>query len=152
MAAGILRCVLIVTAGANGASQAGSWACRETFVAVVIGNAPMIYPLFRRAARRAGWYISSRGHSQSYPAYPLSEGERGENSTHHSKKRRFRHPLSIPDTHWHTINDEAMILPTSRQQPPTCTASPPRDWDALSQPSADGIKVVHEMIIERNER
>lgn len=152
MAAGILRCVLIVTAGAYGASQAGSWACRETFVAVVIGNAPMIYPLFRRAARRAGWYISSRGHSQSYPAYPLSEGERGENSTHHSKKRRFRHPLSIPDTHWHTINDEAMILPTSRQQPPTCTASPPRDWDALSQPSADGIKVVHEMIIERNER
>ncbi|KAH1978961.1 hypothetical protein KXW88_007481 [Aspergillus fumigatus] len=152
MTAGILRCVLIVTAGANGASQAGSWACRETFVAVVIGNAPMIYPLFRRAARRAGWYISSRGHSQSYPAYPLSEGERGENSTHHSKKRRFRHPLSIPDTHWHTINDEAMILPTSRQQPPTCTASPPRDWDALSQPSADGIKVVHEMIIERNER
>ncbi|KAF7174023.1 hypothetical protein CNMCM5623_006329 [Aspergillus felis] len=150
MAAGILRCVLIVTAGANGASQAGSWACRETFVAVVIGNAPMIYPLFRRAARRAGWYISSRSQSKSYPAYPLSEGV--ENTTHHSKKRRFRHPLSIPDTQWHTINDETMILPTSRQQPPTCTASGGRDWDESSQPSTDGIKVVHETIIERNER
>ncbi|KAJ5409119.1 hypothetical protein N7509_003002 [Penicillium cosmopolitanum] len=45
MMAGILRCVLILTAGANGAQQAGSWACRETFVAVVIGNMPMISPL-----------------------------------------------------------------------------------------------------------
>ncbi|RHZ49765.1 hypothetical protein CDV55_102517 [Aspergillus turcosus] len=145
MAAGILRCVLIVTAGANGAQQAGSWACRETFVAVIIGNAPMIYPLFRRAARRAGWYISSKGQSQSYP---LSEGE---HSTHHSKKRRFRHPLSIPDTQWNTVSDETMILPTSRQQPPTCTAGS-GDWDQSSQPSTEGIKVVQETIIERNER
>ncbi|KAF7122907.1 hypothetical protein CNMCM5793_001018 [Aspergillus hiratsukae] len=152
MAAGILRCVLIVTAGADGAQQAGSWACRETFVAVIIGNAPMIYPLFRRVARRAGWYISSKGHSQSYPVYPLSEGEGG-HSTHHSKKRRFRHPLSIPDTQWNnTVSDEAMILPTSRQQPPTCTAGGGGDWDQSSQRSADGIKVVHETIIERNER
>jgi hypothetical protein len=73
--AGILRCVLIITVRClptpilplplplprthpltilppqdpvNGAQQAGSWACRETFVAVVTSNLPMIFPLLRR--------------------------------------------------------------------------------------------------------
>ncbi|CAK7202052.1 hypothetical protein SEUCBS139899_004771 [Sporothrix eucalyptigena] len=45
--AGILRCVLIVTNPVTGAQQAGSWACRETFVAVVTSNLPMIFPLVR---------------------------------------------------------------------------------------------------------
>lgn len=47
MMAGILRCALILTAGANGAQQAGSWAVRETFVAVVVSNLPIIYSLLR---------------------------------------------------------------------------------------------------------
>lgn len=46
--AAILRCVLIVTNPVTGAQQAGSWACRETFVAVVTSNLPMIFPLLRR--------------------------------------------------------------------------------------------------------
>ncbi|CAK7225147.1 hypothetical protein SCUCBS95973_005762 [Sporothrix curviconia] len=46
--AGILRCVLILTNPITGAQQAGSWACRETFVAVVTSNLPMIFPLARR--------------------------------------------------------------------------------------------------------
>ncbi|PWY83557.1 hypothetical protein BO70DRAFT_370774 [Aspergillus heteromorphus CBS 117.55] len=110
MAAGILRCVLIVTAGTNGASQAGNWACRETFVAVIIGNAPMIYPLCRRLARRAGWYLSTRGGSgggSTSRSYPLSEAEGGPSSMgssgmgrRHGQKKRFRHPLSLPDTQW----------------------------------------------------
>ncbi|RMJ21884.1 hypothetical protein PHISP_07241, partial [Aspergillus sp. HF37] len=57
MMAGILRCILIVTNSPNGASQAGSWACRETFVAVVIGNIPMIYPIIRRRVRWACQYL-----------------------------------------------------------------------------------------------
>jgi hypothetical protein len=52
MAAGILRCILILRDPVGGAQQAGSWAVRETFVAVIIGNIPMIYPLFRRATRQ----------------------------------------------------------------------------------------------------
>ncbi|EEU39499.1 uncharacterized protein NECHADRAFT_25451, partial [Fusarium vanettenii 77-13-4] len=47
-AAGILRCVLIVTNPLTGAQQAGSWAVRETFVAVVTTNLPMIFPFIRR--------------------------------------------------------------------------------------------------------
>ncbi|KAA8643485.1 hypothetical protein EYZ11_011901 [Aspergillus tanneri] len=136
IAAGILRCVLIVTAGQNGASQAGSWACRETFVAVIIGNAPMIYPLIRRLARRATGYISTKGASSQ--GYPLSEGDP---STLQSKRRRFRHPLSLP-TQWNTISDEHMAL--SRQEPTTCTV-----WDGNSTRSEEGIKVVRETIVQR---
>ena len=44
----------LVQAGANGAQQAGSWAVRETFVAVIIGNIPMIQPLFTSAAKKLG--------------------------------------------------------------------------------------------------
>ncbi|CAG8890340.1 unnamed protein product [Penicillium egyptiacum] len=151
MMAGILRCVLILTAGANGAQQAGSWACRETFVAVVIGNIPMIYPLVRRFTRRAGLYITSRGGSQSYPGYPLSDAEAETGGNGYAKRKKFRHPLSIPDTQWNTTSDEAMILPTSRQQPPTCTAGD-GDWDSRSQGSQGGIKVVHETIIHSTEK
>ncbi|KAK2003776.1 hypothetical protein LX36DRAFT_720764 [Colletotrichum falcatum] len=46
--AGILRCVLIITDPINGAQQAGSWAVRETFVAIVTSNVPMVFPLVRR--------------------------------------------------------------------------------------------------------
>jgi len=46
--AGILRCVLILTDPINGAQQAGSWAVRETFVAVVTSNLPMVFPLVHR--------------------------------------------------------------------------------------------------------
>ncbi|PLB49145.1 hypothetical protein P170DRAFT_455878 [Aspergillus steynii IBT 23096] len=136
MAAGILRCVLIVTAGANGAQQAGSWACRETFVAVIIGNAPMIYPLFRRMARRAGWYISTTyGHGgNTSQSYPLSEGD-GKQASHdaestaQSRKKKFRHPLSIPDTQW-------------------------GEWERLSGDGdeKEGITVVRETIVRSKDR
>ncbi|KAJ5207532.1 hypothetical protein N7491_001839 [Penicillium cf. griseofulvum] len=153
MMAGILRCVLILTAGANGAQQAGSWACRETFVAVIIGNIPMIYPLVRRFTKRAGIYISSKGGSQSYPGYqgyPLSDADTGGGG--YPRRKKFRHPLSIPgDTQWNTISDEQMILPTSRQQPATCTAGD-GDWESHSQSSQTGIKVVHETIVHSSEK
>ncbi|KAI1773794.1 hypothetical protein F4818DRAFT_101827 [Hypoxylon cercidicola] len=47
VACAILRCALIVTDPVNGAQLAGSWAVRETFVAVVTTNLPMIFPLFK---------------------------------------------------------------------------------------------------------
>ncbi|KAL2192432.1 hypothetical protein P885DRAFT_72988 [Corynascus similis CBS 632.67] len=47
-AAGILRCVLIITDPINGAQKSGSWAVRETFVAVVTSNLPFISPLIAR--------------------------------------------------------------------------------------------------------
>jgi len=50
--AGILRCALIIADPVNGAAQAGSWAVRETFMAAIIGNIPMIYPLFARTVAK----------------------------------------------------------------------------------------------------
>ena len=41
-------------AGANGAQEAGSWAVRESFVADVVSNLPMIQPLFISAAKKLG--------------------------------------------------------------------------------------------------
>ncbi|KAK4150035.1 hypothetical protein C8A00DRAFT_37367 [Chaetomidium leptoderma] len=49
--AAILRCALIIADPINGAQKAGSWAVRETFVAVVTSNVPMISPLIARCLR-----------------------------------------------------------------------------------------------------
>ncbi|KAK3688197.1 hypothetical protein B0T22DRAFT_364254, partial [Podospora appendiculata] len=57
--AGILRCVLIITDPVHGAEQAGSWAVRETFVAVVTSNLPMVVPLVNRWIRPMFWHIKS---------------------------------------------------------------------------------------------
>lgn len=66
VACAILRCAMIFTVGSltpqrhffirvadqrsqdpvNGAQLAGSWAVRETFIAVVVSNLPMVFPLF----------------------------------------------------------------------------------------------------------
>ncbi|KAL1649513.1 hypothetical protein SLS58_001569 [Diplodia intermedia] len=62
MIAGAIRCALILSNPATGASQAGNWAVRESFVAVVIGNLPMIYPALHRGVRRfASGYGGSDG-------------------------------------------------------------------------------------------
>ncbi len=114
MIAAILRCVLILTvsislvlpvnlylslpadfylvqAGANGAQQAGSWAVRETFVAVVIGNIPMIQPLFTSAARKIGSYRTNSSYHRS--------GERSDgNSTVLSIKNWVKSPRKQPRT------------------------------------------------------
>ncbi|KAI1108788.1 hypothetical protein F5Y14DRAFT_59865 [Nemania sp. NC0429] len=41
----LIRAVLIVTDPIGGAQTAGSWAVRETFVAVITTNLPMVFPL-----------------------------------------------------------------------------------------------------------
>ncbi|KAH8682107.1 hypothetical protein BX600DRAFT_429999 [Xylariales sp. PMI_506] len=47
MMAGILRCVLILANDVTGAQDGSAWAVRETFVAVVTSNLPLIFPLLR---------------------------------------------------------------------------------------------------------
>ncbi|KIW39362.1 uncharacterized protein PV06_09139 [Exophiala oligosperma] len=72
MAAGILRAALIIADPIGGAQAAGSWAVRETFVAVVVCNLPLVYQggrrltkaatqsgLFSRSASRMGYSKSS---------------------------------------------------------------------------------------------
>ncbi|KAK4447167.1 hypothetical protein QBC34DRAFT_410040 [Podospora aff. communis PSN243] len=45
--AGVLRCVDMLSDEVNGAQSSASWAVRETFVAVITSNMPMIVPLLR---------------------------------------------------------------------------------------------------------
>lgn len=103
----------------------------------------MIYPVLRRRARWAGRYISSRT-SPTHNALPSSKDNHTDQSQ--PKRKRFRHPLSIPDTQWNTITDEHRILHPSRQPPSTCVAEDPKHWETTSQ--TGGITVVHEMIIQ----
>ncbi|KAK7457394.1 hypothetical protein Landi51_01527 [Colletotrichum acutatum] len=42
-----LRCIMIVTDPKNGAQLAGSWAVRETFVAVITANLPMVFSIIK---------------------------------------------------------------------------------------------------------
>ncbi|KAI4102007.1 MAG: hypothetical protein L6R37_004672 [Teloschistes peruensis] len=91
MMAGILRCALILTAGVNGAQQAGSWAVRETFVAVVIGNLPMIHPLFARTITKISSSISASRSSKPSKA----DGSRSISLKAFSKKPRTANPLSV---------------------------------------------------------
>lgn len=57
--AGILRCVLIFTDPINGAQQAGSWAVRETFVAVMMTNLPIVGPAVHKWGHGLLWTLQS---------------------------------------------------------------------------------------------
>ncbi|KAH7192667.1 uncharacterized protein B0J16DRAFT_394641 [Fusarium flagelliforme] len=62
--AAILRVVLLVSDPFNGPQLAASWAVRETFVAIMTTNIPMLFPSFKRWAvpivERAGSSLSNR--------------------------------------------------------------------------------------------
>ncbi|KAK8110675.1 uncharacterized protein PG998_007132 [Apiospora kogelbergensis] len=63
MVAALLRCYFIMTDSKDGASQSGVWACRETFVAVVTSNVPVIWSCCRILLGPRGrivWSFSSR--------------------------------------------------------------------------------------------
>lgn len=112
----------------------------------------MIYPLVRRVARRANGYLTSPRGTDNSLSYPMSGDRNHTDKSNQSHRKKFRHPLSLPgDTQWaNTVdNDEQMILPTSRQEPATCSSDPQSvDWDSTSQRSHGGIKVVHETILQ----
>ncbi|UNI22252.1 hypothetical protein JDV02_008157 [Purpureocillium takamizusanense] len=59
VACATLRCILIVTDPVNGAQLAGSWAVRETFVAVVTTNMPLVVPLLQHWAKLAAGSMPS---------------------------------------------------------------------------------------------
>ena len=52
--------MLILLAGPNGAEEAGSWAVRETFVAVVVSNVPILYSIVRGFVKSISEYHTKR--------------------------------------------------------------------------------------------
>ncbi|KAH8807837.1 hypothetical protein F5884DRAFT_347824 [Xylogone sp. PMI_703] len=92
--AGLLRCVLILTSGADGPEQAGEWSCRESFIAVLVSNVPFIYPPLRRAFKRLTGQPTTTGEDTKSRSKSYQLG----NFTISSKKnKKFKHPLSMPD-------------------------------------------------------
>lgn len=155
MMAGILRCVLIVKDPINGARAAGSWACRETFVAVVIGNIPMIYPLTRRGVEkvyslaggsREGRSQRSNGHRGDGDSLPLKShlskpGRQGRNRSIHA----------LP-TGW---NDDMALdgWDSERSGSISHTALHSRDTsDVDAKEALRGIQVTRETILRSEER
>ncbi|KAM0716176.1 hypothetical protein Q7P37_008690 [Cladosporium fusiforme] len=111
--AGTIRAVTILTSGPDGAVSGSLWACRETFVAIIVTNLPIIHPLLRQIAKFLGLGVllsrNSRSRSQSYPLQ--SGGIENQKST---GRKGHQHPLSIPnDTAW--ASDEH-ILPATKAE------------------------------------
>lgn len=89
--AGLLRCILILTSGAEGPQQAGEWSCRESFIAVFVSNIPILFPLFHRSFKKMTGQSTSRDESSKSRSYGLHT------LRSNKKMKKFKHPLSIPD-------------------------------------------------------
>ncbi|KAL3605231.1 hypothetical protein FPOAC2_00173 [Fusarium poae] len=117
MMAGTIRAVTILTAGPNGAVAGSSWACRETFVAIIVTNLPIIQPLLRKGASLIGLSVlfskaTKSAASQSHQLRSNEGGSRFKNSrVRRTDKSETGHPLSsMPQTTaW--ASDEQILPP-----------------------------------------
>ncbi|KAL2366423.1 hypothetical protein RJZ56_000682 [Blastomyces dermatitidis] len=103
MACAVLRVVMIVIDPVNGAQSAGSWAVRETFVAVVTTNLPMIFPLMKRwlSSVFGSLITSMRSSKRTGNETPKDLRTFGGSSGFNSSNRRGRGPPTanpIPNT------------------------------------------------------
>ncbi|KAI6764474.1 hypothetical protein HG530_008263 [Fusarium avenaceum] len=101
MMAGTIRAVTILTAGPNGALEGSAWACRETFVAIVVTNLPILQPLLRKGADMIGLSVLfSRGTKSASQSHQLRSNEAGGSRFNASRRTGPRaHPLSnVPGT------------------------------------------------------
>lgn len=90
--------------GPAGAQQAGSWSCRESFIAVCVSNIPVVYPTVARIYHRMGSStIVSKisGPANSYQLSPTKERA-------HRKKLS---PYSIPDDTVLASSDRIAMVP-----------------------------------------
>ncbi|KAL9004278.1 MAG: hypothetical protein Q9188_002913 [Gyalolechia gomerana] len=134
---GLLRCILILTSGENGPQQAGEWSICESFVAVIVGNLPMLYTLFQRLQQRPKTWNKS---SENKRSYPLNSYRTGGSS---KKAKKFHHPLSMPnDTAMDS--DERIVVEPKQDQESTGTAF--HHGDDRNQ--ENGIRVQTDLHIE----
>ncbi|KAJ4412784.1 hypothetical protein N0V91_000546 [Didymella pomorum] len=150
MMAGILRCALIIKDPINGAQAAGSWACRETFVAVVIGNIPMIYPLTRRGVEK----VYSMAGASKYGRSQRSNGYQGEgdslplkSSLSKPARRGKNRSIHVLPTTW---NDDLAIdgWDSERSNSISHTQSHSRNTSAVdTREAVGGIQVTRETIL-----
>lgn len=123
MMAGIIRAVVISTVSSNpvvakeillanietslqsgpeGAVSGSQWACRETFVAIIVTNLPIIQPLLRKGASKIGLSaLFSRSRPTNAESHQLQSQEpNGSRFGLGPRKNKgpHSHPLSLPQT------------------------------------------------------
>ncbi|KAJ5243113.1 uncharacterized protein N7469_001440 [Penicillium citrinum] len=149
--ASIIRGVTIVSSGPDGASAGSKWACRETFVSIVVSNLPIIQPLLRRGFKKIGlasfFSSSAKPSGHSYPLSGLKTlTNRGDRDTKKSKVNTAapshmqasawgsdEHILTEPD---HTSKDITVVSETVVQSEPwsweeasaSHSTTPPKEW------------------------
>ncbi|KAL8798893.1 MAG: hypothetical protein Q9182_006293 [Xanthomendoza sp. 2 TL-2023] len=89
----------VAESGVNGPMLAGEWSIRESFIAVVVGNLPMLYTLFQQIRQYGSTTLNRSNDKKSYPlgSYKTAMSSR----IGGKKSKKFQHPLSMP-------NDTAM--------------------------------------------
>ncbi|PQE24973.1 integral membrane pth11 protein [Rutstroemia sp. NJR-2017a BVV2] len=133
MAFGILRCVSLLTVGAVNPAVSGEWSVRESFVAVLVSNFVIVFPLFRR------WWKVARGQSTEdssmQPSYPLSNIS----GPKLRSKKSCGHPLYTPnDIAWGS--EEAIVRPQNSGTAPRQNAQSMESMDAVELGNEGGIK------------
>ncbi|KAL4950989.1 hypothetical protein BDW69DRAFT_186838 [Aspergillus filifer] len=127
--AAVIRAVIVITSGSNGAIEGSKWACRESFVSIVVANLPIIQPLIRRGASKlglSGLFSNSGG--------PSSYGPSG-------RRREGDYPLTSQD---------ASRLDTKKRGRFRRGLDSVRGKNGKGEPGP-GITVTHETVIEREE-
>ncbi|KAI0095660.1 hypothetical protein F4776DRAFT_658754 [Hypoxylon sp. NC0597] len=92
------------------------WACRETFVAIVVTNLPILHPLFKKCAEKLG--TGSVGVSST------SSSRRGSKSSHFLRSLSSNRHLTAQPLNDNTSQSTERILTDSEVQRQTATASP----------------------------
>lgn len=139
--AGIIRAVTILKSGPDGAVTGSKWACRETFVSIVVSNLPVIQPLIRKCADKIGLSALFSTYARPSRNYPLASKE-PQAAAGREHRNRPSHPLSIPKgTAWgsdeHILAEgENNNINNDGQPGPTPT------------PSAKEITVVQETVVK----
>ncbi|KAM5346021.1 hypothetical protein ACJ41O_011882 [Fusarium nematophilum] len=110
MMAGTIRAVTILSSGPEGAASGSSWACRETFVAIIVTILPIIQPLIRKGASMIGLSVLfSRQTKSNGESHQLRSSEIDGSRFGTRKTRTQTHPLSVPQpTAW---GSDEHILP-----------------------------------------
>ncbi|CAG7953540.1 unnamed protein product [Penicillium nalgiovense] len=132
MIAGIIRAATIMKNSPDGAEAGSKWACRETFVSIVVSNLPIIQPLIRKGFRKIGLthVFSSSGKTSGQPYQLSSRGlksftNRGEGDTKKSKTNAAA-PTLMQTSAWGS--DEHIL--------------------AQNEPSSKDITVVSETVVQ----
>ncbi|ORY71531.1 uncharacterized protein BCR38DRAFT_359048 [Pseudomassariella vexata] len=97
MAAAILRCVFLMENSKTGASQSGAWACRETFVSVIVSNLPPIWSSSRISWRRFNDTSSRRCKRHSGPSANSGQSSSKHTDASSQPKSRSSEPEKVPE-------------------------------------------------------